>query len=241
MIGTDHFLYSVYELHNLCHLCVNRISSIIHLMTTIQKKTIFASVLAISLVTLSGMVQQPQIFAEETDEKQYIKANDVAIHAVFGFREATEESDGFQVYKQMSGFDRDSESPTFKLEGVIDYDRAYLYKAADMAFHRGTSNTQHDYGQFDVDVYLHKEGVTLRHFKYVDCSVIDYQVTTLFDKEEGWTTSKGFAIIDEFEFSCNGYKPNNPLFDLMKTNGYKADTQSSLDLRDTQTWSDAYK
>jgi len=67
------------------------------LMTTIQKKIIFASVLAISLVTLSG-VTQPQIFAEEDDKKQYTKANDVAIHTVFEFREGIEESDGFQMY-----------------------------------------------------------------------------------------------------------------------------------------------
>ncbi len=55
------------------------------------------------------------------------------------------------------------------------------------------------------------------------------------------TTSKGFATIDEFEFECSGYKPNNPLFDLMKTNGYTSNQESSLDLRDTQTWSDLYR
>ena len=141
----------------------------------------------------------------------------------------------------MSGFDLSLESPTFKLEGVMDFDRAYLYEAADMSFKRGIFDTQHNYAQFDVDVYLHKDGITLRHFKYADCRITDYKVVTLFDKEEGWTTSKGFATIDEFEFECSGYKPNNPLFDLMKTNGYKANTVSSLDLRDTQTWSDLYK
>ena len=209
-------------------------------MITMQKKIILASVLTISLVTLFGMAQ-PQIFAEETDEKQYTKANDVAIHTVFAFREAIEESDGFQVFKQMSGFDRNSESAAFKLEGIMDFDRAYLYEAADMTYHRGISDIQHNYGQFDVDVYLHKDGVTLRHFKYADCMMTDYKVITLFDKEEGWTTSKGFATIDEFEFECSGYKPNNPLFNLMKTNGYKANTVSSQDLKDTQPWSDLYK
>jgi hypothetical protein len=209
-------------------------------MTTTQKKLILASVLMVSLVALVEMTQ-PQIFAEETEEKQYTKANNVAIHTVFEFREGTEESDGFQVYKQMSGFDRISETPTFKLEGVMDFGRAYLYEAADMAFIRGTSNAQHNYAQFDVDIYLHKDGTTLRHFKYDNCSVSDYKVVTLFDKEEGWTTSKGFATIDEFEFECSGYSPNNPLIDLMKTNGYHAETISSLDLRDTQTWSDLYR
>jgi len=209
------------------------------LMTSTQKKLILTSVLIVSLVTLSG-ITQPQIFAEETEEKQYTKANDVAIHTVFEFRAGVEESDGFQVFKQMSGFDRDSDPPAFKLEGVMDFDRPHLYEAAEMTYLRGIGYTQHNYGQFDVDVYLHKDGQTLRHFKYTNCNVSNYKVVTLFDKEEGWTTSKGFATIDEFEFECSGYSPNNSLMDLMKTNGYHANTESSLDLRNTQTGSDLY-
>ncbi len=184
-----------------------------------QTKTILASVMIISLVLLIGMTQGTTIFAEEVDKKKYTAANDIAIHTVFTFREAIEESDGFQVYKQMSGFDLQTESPVFKLEGVVDFDRVYLYAAADMSYHRGINNSQHSYGQFDVDIYLNQEEITLRHFKYTNCSVMDYDVTTLFDKEEGWNTDKGFAIIDEFEFECSGYKPINPLYDMMKTNG----------------------
>lgn len=209
------------------------------MIKTVTKKIILASIIIASLAILVGTTQVNQIVAEESDDKKYTKANDVAIHTVFTFREAIEESDGFQVYKQMSGFDRQSESPKFKLEGVVDFDRVYLYEAADMAYHRGIAESQHQYGQFDVDIYLHKEGMTLRHFKYTDCAVSDYEVTTLFDKEEGWTTSKGFAIIDEFEFQCSGYKPNNPLYDLMKTNGYKVSSQSSLELDNNMpTWED---
>ncbi len=182
-----------------------------------------------------------QISAEETDEKQYARANDITIHTEFIFRDAVEKSDGFQIYEQVSGFDQTSDSPVFKLIGAVDYDRTYLYEAADMTFQRGVINTQHDYGQFDADVYLQKEGVTFRHFEYFDCSISEYRVVTLFDKEEGWFTSKGFATVDEFEFECNGYKPNNPLFDSVNASNGKANTQSSMDLKDTQSWSDIYK
>ncbi len=209
------------------------------MIKSVTKKIILGSIIIASLAILVGITQVNQIVAEELDEKKYTSANDIAIHTVFAFREAVEESDGFQVYRQMAGFDRQSESPTFKLEGVVDSDRVYLYEAADMAYHRGIADSQHMYGQFDVDIYLHQEGTTLRHFTYTDCAVIDYEVITLFDKEEGWTTSKGFAIIDEFEFRCNGYTPNNPLYDLMKTNGYKVSSQSSLDLdNNVPTWED---
>ncbi len=187
----------------------------IKLIKTIQKKLILSSTLTILLVTLFGMTQ-PHIFADETDEKQYTKANDITIYTIFGFGDVIEESYGFQVYTQISGFDRSLGNPTFKLKGVMGFDRVYLYEAVDMISKRGIYNTQQKYGQFVVDVYLQKDDITLRHFKYADCTVSDYKVTTLFDKEEGWTTSKGFATIDEFEFECSGYKSNNPLFDLMK-------------------------
>ncbi|QMU53438.1 MAG: hypothetical protein GKS07_08030 [Nitrosopumilus sp.] len=209
-------------------------------MNGIKKKFILASLLGVSLVALFGVAQQ-QISADEDDERQYPTANDIEIHTVFSFRDAVEESDSFQIYDQVSGFDRGAESPVFTLQGAVDYDRVHLYEAADMTFLHGPSETNHDYGQFDVDVYLHKDGTVFRYFKYSDCSVISYKVQTLFDKEEGWFTSKGFATVDQFQFACNGYKPNNPVFDAVNSSDEKADTQSSLDLKNTQTWADSYR
>ena len=210
-------------------------------MTTIKKKFILASLLTVSLVTLFGVTQQ-QISAEETDEKQYVRGNDVTIRTEFTFRDAVERSDGFQIFKQVSGFDRTSDSTAFNLAGAVNYDRMYLYEAADMTFQRGVTNIQHNYGQFDVDIYLQKDGTTFRHFEYSNCNIVDYTVDTMFDKEEGWTTSKGFTTIDEFEFECNGYTPHNPLFESMNAaDRYNASTESSMDLRDTQSWSDVYK
>ena len=209
-------------------------------MTMTKKNFVFASLLTVSLVALLGVTQQ-QISAEETDEKQYVRGNDVTIHAEFEFRDAVEKSDGFQIYEQVSGFDRVSDSAVFSLVGAVNHDRVYLYEAADMTYQRGVANTQHDYGQFDADVYLQKDGITFRHFEYSDCSITDYTVDTLFDKEEGWTTSKGFTTVDEFEFECNGYKPHNPLSDSMNADSYNGNTESSTDLRDTQSWSDGFK
>ena len=171
-----------------------------------------------------------------------MRGNDVTIRTEFTFRDAVERSDGFQIFKQVSGFDRTSGSTAFNLAGAVNYDRMYLYEAADMTFQRGVTNIQHNYGQFDVDIYLQKDGTTFRHFEYSNCNIVDYTVDTMFDKEEGWTTSKGFTTIDEFEFECNGYMPHNPLFESMNAaDRYKASTESSMDLRDTQSWSDVYK
>ena len=209
-------------------------------MFRLEQKIVAVSIIVASIVLVIGATTQVEIFAEEAAEKKYNMADNIEIHTVFTFRDAVEESDGFQVYKQMSGFDRETEPAMFKLEGILSSDRVYLYEAADMAYKRGMSNTNHSYGEFDVDIYLHQEGITFRHFKYIECSVTEYEVDTLFDKEEGWH-GKGFAIVDEFEFTCNGYHPNNPLYDLMKTNGYTVKTNSDTvnDLNvNPQTWED---
>ena len=180
-------------------------------MILTQQRIFFVSLFVISLIVLS-VTSQPQTFAEKTTQKQYTHANDITIHVVFSFRAAIEESDNFQVYRQISGFDHNSESPSFELAGVVDFDRSYLYEAADTTYKRGLHTNQHQYGQFDVDVYLNQKDNTLRHFKYVDCGVVNYKVDTLFDKEDGWNSNHGFAIIDKFVFECSGYKPINPLF-----------------------------
>jgi hypothetical protein len=65
---------------------------------------------------------------------------------VFSFRGAVEEYDSFQVYDQVSGFDRGVESPAFTLQGAVDYNRVYLYEAADMTFLHGPSETNPNYG-----------------------------------------------------------------------------------------------
>ena len=211
-------------------------------MTTTKKSFAIASLLAVSVAAMFGIASQQQISAEETEEKQYVTGNDVKIYTEFTFRDAVEQSNGFQIYHQVSGFDRVNDSAAFTLSGVVDYDRAYLYEAADMTFVRGITNTQHDYGQFDVVVHLQKDDISFRSFEYTDCSITDYKVDTMFDKEEGWTTSKGFTTIDEFEFECNGYDPINPLFDPIGSNDVgKANAQSSMNLRDTQTWSDNFR
>ena len=185
-------------------------------MNTIQNKTILTSILVISLVTLVG-ITQPLAFAEEPHESQYTQANQVEIYTEFSFREAVEKSYGFQVYNQISGFGGESH-PSFKLEGHVSAEKLYLYEAVDST-HSVGGNHFSKYGQFDVDIYLQQGESVFRHFSYVDCRVTDYQVTTLFDKEEGWNTSKGFAVIDEFTFECAGFHPYSPMYELMKNNG----------------------
>ena len=170
----------------------------------------------ISLATLAG-ITQPLAFAEEPHESQYTQANQVELYTEFTFRETLEKSYGFQVYDQISGYSS-ADVPSFKLEGHVSADKLYLYEAVDSTYSLGNDHFS-NYGQFDVDIYLQQGESVVRHFNYVDCRVTDYEVTTLFDKEEGWNTSKGFAVIDIFTFECVGFHPYSPMYELMKNNG----------------------
>jgi len=193
-----------------------------------QNITTIAS--AIAIVVAVAMVfgaNQSDVIAEET--KEYKLANGVKVNALFYFADGTERVN-FQVYEQISGFDREKGSAQFELEGSIDTDRALLYKAADMIYERGKSDQRHEYAQFDMDVIL-ENGMVLRKFQYEDCRVTDYKVRTEFDKDKPWVYSGGFAVLDEFKFTCNGYKPVNTLLEYKMNNVEKAKTTSSLDLK----------
>jgi hypothetical protein len=195
-----------------------------------KHQKITSIVLAIAIVAAISMVigvNQNDVIAEE--KKEYKLANGVKVNAVFYFMDGTEKVN-FQIFEQMSGFDREKATPQFELEGAIDADRPLLYKAADMTYQRAKYDQKHEYAQFDVDVIL-ENGMVLRKFHYEDCRVTDYKVRTEFDKDKPWVYSGGFAVLDEFKFACNGYQPLNPLLEYKMNNGEEAKTKSSLDIQ----------
>ncbi len=192
----------------------------------------------LSIVSISGF-QFNEIVAEENDDTPYTFTNEVEILVVFNGQKGTLETDGFQIFKQLSGFDKNNEAPKFKLEGAVSDKHPILYEAADYTFEKQGMTGNGPYDQFSVDVILHKDGSVFRQFSYTNCALDYYEVDTLFDKEEGWNTSKGFTILDEFTFACSGYKPSNPTFELQKTNGYSLGSVSTMDLEtDLLTWED---
>ncbi len=53
------------------------------MIKSVTKKIILGSIIITSLAILIGTTQVNQIVAEESDEKKYTNANDIAIHTVF--------------------------------------------------------------------------------------------------------------------------------------------------------------
>jgi len=157
--------------------------------------------------------------------------------ATFDFNGARE-TINFPLFEQSNILSKSN--PTFELEGIVG-DYPLLYKRVDEAAKNSQRNTGISFGQelFDVDVTLTYDEIGVRGFSYTHCRVVDYVVETQTNKEE--TYFKGHALSNTFKFECQGYNPNDPIYNAMFDTYYKADTQSSLDLRDTQTWSDAFK
>ena len=159
-------------------------------------------------------------------------------HAIvtFDFNNARE-TINFPMFEQSDILSKSN--PTFELKGIVG-DYPLLYKRVDDAAKtnqiQGASlNTE----LFDVGVSLMYDEVKVREFSYSKCRVTDYVVGSQTNKEE--TYFKGNALSNTFSFECHGYHPNDPIYDAMFDTYYKADTLSSLDLSDTQTWSDLYK
>ena len=125
-------------------------------------------------------------------------------------------------------------SPSFELEGIVgDFPMLYKHVDDNLAL-TSTTGANNFLDLFNVDVDLVNDEGIVRGFNYVDCRVTDYVVESQRDKEDGYF--KGFALSNIFEFECMGYHPNNPVYDAMYEVYDKADTPSTNDLRNTDSW-----
>jgi hypothetical protein len=148
------------------------------------------------------------------------------------------ESINFPIFEQSDILSRSN--PTFELEGIVG-DFPLLYKRVDDAakINQIQSGASLLHELFDVDIALTNNEIVVREFSYSKCRVTDYVVETQTNKEE--TYFKGHALSNTFEFECLGYNPHDPIKNVMFDTFDNVDTISSLELRDTQTWSDLYK
>ena len=204
------------------------------------------SVVALSVVATLAIAsvtgfELEEIIAEDSTESKYKMANDVEIIGLFSFADNNSELVEFQVFTQETGFNRSTESATFELIKELNDQSPLLYKAADMSWKYNAIPGMDYMTEFDVTILLAKGGDIVRQFEYSSCDVSEYEVKTLHDKEEGWTTSKGFAVIDEFEVLCDGYEPVNPTYEEINA-VKKADTLSTLDLLEERAlWEQAQR
>ena len=138
----------------------------------------------------------------------------------------------FPIFRQGDVLSR--ANPTFELEGIVG-DYPLLYKRVDDNLKiQGVSGAHLMTELFDVDVNL-INGELVRGFNYSNCRVVDYVVASDMNKEESYIKGK-FALENTFDFECQGYRPNNPMYDVMLNPYIKSETISTLDLRKTHDW-----
>jgi hypothetical protein len=198
-----------------------------------------AVVAALSIMSIAGITIK-DIIAEETENVGYSFAEDVMITGVFSFKDGTELVN-FEVFNSGSDYLNPKTLQTIELMKVVG-ETPLLHKAVDESRKYNVVSSAGNFQDrfFDVNITLSQGGSPIRVYAYRDCSIVDFSTVTEFDKEEGWLQKAGFAVIENYELQCEGLTSQNPSYEQMMSS-VKADTQSTMDLRDTQQWSDIYK
>lgn len=195
------------------------------------KKTPIIAALVIVAVALIVSLSQTQITAAQSASKGnnvYVFGEGVNPQATFAFKDATVTYD-FQLFDMTSNLFGNSaagsnfqyarqNSPEFTLARIVG-STPYLHAAVDQSYHYGGRLASQDYPfkQFDVTVELNQAGSSQKTFTYKDCSITNYKVNTRTDNEEGYVTGgkSGFAIVETYNFQCNGFNMESPEYNAM--------------------------
>lgn len=200
----------------------------------ITKTTSIAVISVIATLAVASIfgLQISSIIAEEDEDTGYKFAEGVDITGEFFFKEGTEVSK-FEVFNQDTGIDSKG-IYVFTVEKIVG-ETPLLHKMADTSYKLRSSPGELKQGLnvFDVNIILSQDGAIKRSFSYHTCFVSNYEVSTDFDKEEGWM-GKGFAVKDNFEIQCSRYQPNNPVYVEMIAPTEKASTKSTLAYNEEQ-------
>ena len=148
---------------------------------------------------------------------------------------ATEDVDNDNGNKSVAAeiFTRKTIYPTLELRGIVgDYPMLYNHVDENRAI-QGIGGTQFR-ELVDIDVDLVSGDEVIRGFNFANCRATDYVISTDTDHEESYVKNK-FAVENIFDFECQGYHPNNPIYDAM-FDIEKIDIESSFDLRNTDQW-----
>jgi hypothetical protein len=197
------------------------------------------AVVAIASVAMATNFSDVQTtIADEGEEPLYKMADGTQVIVTFEFREGTEQY-VVPVFSQQGNFDAKI-NPTFTMQKTVG-NTPYLHEAADVFRYwnmAGDASYQHMYKEFTANIDFFQEGKHIRNLNYDGCSIIAFETSTLFDKEEGYM-GKGFAVVEDITVECQGYDPNAIDYDDMVAaqSGPKSKTISSLDLKeDTELW-----
>lgn len=170
----------------------------------------------IDLVTPNGVPYSHKTSFTTTDHgmSPFKFKSDVRTFITFEFDKGVEKID-FPVFHLTSGYGEDTRntSVSFTAEGVVG-NHPLLNEAIEttrkVSGFKSGPNTD-----FDALVQFVSGDKVLRELDFKDCRIDSYKLTTLFDKEEGFTGKSGFAYVDDLGIECVGLSPKNTMYENM--------------------------
>lgn len=147
----------------------------------------------------------------EFESPDYGFADGVRTFVTLEFASGTERIE-FPYFETLSGLSEGRDKTArFLVEGVVA-DYPLLYGAIEKSRKvSGVAGMYNDY--FDAKAEFVRDGRTIRALGYSDCTVDSALITTLSDKEDGFTGKGGFAVVNRIGFACSGLVPANPAMD----------------------------
>ncbi|GBH34192.1 hypothetical protein NZNM25_09830 [Nitrosopumilus zosterae] len=168
-----------------------------------QNFSILTLIIALSFIVMISQEVSNPVHAEEYDFVAGIR-NEVTFH----FRDGIE-TVNFPVFSTTSDI-VSNVGTSFEVEGVVG-NNPYLHKALDEAYlYRmstltGGNSFEYNYRYFDVDVNVVQNEIILKSFKYNNCEISGYGLSTLTDDYESYLApDTGFAIVNNIQFRCSG-------------------------------------
>ncbi|MDH3340217.1 MAG: hypothetical protein OEL84_02900 [Nitrosopumilus sp.] len=144
--------------------------------------------------------------------------NGMKTSVTFSFNEGKEKIE-FPVFNLVSGYAESERNvkPEFSVEGVLDYYPLLQSKIDNARKVSGLSVSSND--DFDALVEFTNGEKTLRGLDFSSCRVTDAKITTLTDKEEGFTGKSGFVTAYQLGFECSGLNALNMYYDGLSGDG----------------------
>ena len=147
----------------------------------------------------------------------YKYAEDVRTFVTFQYDNGIERIE-FPIFNLSGGFGEGNVTPEFSVEGILD---SYpllndaIGKSRQVSGLKSGFNTDFDAKVEFIYTFLVSGEKLLRAIDYKGCIVSSSKIVTQYDKEEGFTGKRGFALVQQTGFTCSGMTPINPGYDQL--------------------------
>lgn len=178
--------------------------------------SIVAAIAISSIALVVSVSQTKEIIAAEAPQgnDMYVFGENLYPMATFKFRDATV-TYPFQTLTQISGFGAGNRGsvPEFTMQRIPGY-TPHLHQALDQSHvNGGKSSLDFPYKEFDVTIDMMQQDETVLTLDYQRCVISNHKIVTEFDKAESFTGKDGFAVLEQYTFTCGGYRINSPAYE----------------------------